>query len=132
MLREDFDRDRPLQTRVARLVHLAHAALPERREDLVRAETRRCWQRQAEKETTSVQEVHKDLHRRRFYNPASRNQGPLIGATSRLPQISSTPRLTCEPANKTGGVSAQSHCNARVRHRSCGDGFRREEGGAGG
>src|SRR5262249_32091717 len=37
-LREDLDRDSAVEARVARLVHLPHAARAERREDFVRAE----------------------------------------------------------------------------------------------
>jgi hypothetical protein len=36
--REDLDRDRPPQPRIAGLVHLAHPARAERRDDLVRTE----------------------------------------------------------------------------------------------
>jgi hypothetical protein len=38
--RQDFDRDEALEARVARLVHLAHPARAEARDDLVGAETR--------------------------------------------------------------------------------------------
>ena len=35
---EDFDRDRAIEARITRAVHLTHAACPDRTEDLVRAE----------------------------------------------------------------------------------------------
>ena len=49
---EDLDRDRPLEPRVPRLVHLSHPARPERRHDLVRAETRAGGERHRTPSTT--------------------------------------------------------------------------------
>src|SRR2546428_12535795 len=41
-LGQEFERDVATELRVARLVHLAHAARPDGREDLVRTETDAC------------------------------------------------------------------------------------------
>ena len=43
--REDLDSDGAIQPRVTRLIHLAHAACTERRDDLVRAEKRPARER---------------------------------------------------------------------------------------
>ena len=39
LLRKDFERDGPIQPRVARAIHLAHASGAERRDDLIGAES---------------------------------------------------------------------------------------------
>ena len=47
VLGQDFDRDDPIEPRITPLVDLAHAASPERRKDLVWAESRTGLQRHA-------------------------------------------------------------------------------------
>jgi hypothetical protein len=45
ILAEDFDRDGPIEAGVERLIDIAHAALAERRGDLIGAESTACGQR---------------------------------------------------------------------------------------
>src|SRR5512143_1253533 len=60
-LRQDLDRDVTLETCVPRPVDLAHTALPEFGEDLVRAEPQAWWQRHCSV-GADYRRVRADLH----------------------------------------------------------------------